>query len=111
MHCAELDQVERPPAATGAPVDEQDGAARVEGDRERDDRHQWGGEQQANRRGYEARRAPQGELQARLAEGAREDQERRGERLDGELAGEVFVRAQAVLDQNTAAAALEELRQ
>jgi len=83
-----------PPAVpTGPLVDKEHRAARVESDRERDQQHERSGEKKADRGRQDTRRTPLSELQARLAEGAGEDEKRRSQRLDGQLAAERLVRA------------------
>ncbi len=101
-HGAELDQTEEPPATAHALLDEEHRARRVELDREGDEREERREQDQAERGQGQAEGAGEGHIEARGAVALAEDQAARRELLDGDLARELLVELDAVLDEDAA---------
>ena len=109
MHRAELDQVERQPVEPCTLLDEEDRTAGVQLDRERDHGHHGGQHDQAGDGDEEAERPGERGLEARRRVLVREDDAARRHQLEGELAGQAFVRLDGVLDPDAARPRLDEM--
>src|SRR5713101_2086209 len=109
MHGAKLDQPKRSCVLAHALLDEKDGTAGVELDREGNESEERRTNDEARCRHHQAQRPATGKLEARLLEVFGEDQMARREGLNGNFSGQAFVRLDTVFDDDPLHPGFEQL--